>query len=337
MWKYWADELRETDFCHWFQTTYLSEPWCNWFVTASGVPGVLPNQNPQEVAHRVMKQTSDGKLHSSMEYCVKTTIPSMMTNFRESTNHSYVAEKGPLPTEMIVKAYQRSSLKRCQLQKVNEVVNGTLYYGYVVKSSRAAEPSITKVMAKDFLHLMEGNEARRNPPSFESFFSKTTYKCYFVEVNEDAEFEGGFQYKPTYTKDEMKGYRGWVVCGCKSYFVSGWVCSHVLQVYEQMGFDLKEATSNLAPNCQRGRPRKMNRTYRYELQSPEYFTVNPGKAVGREVQVLYEVDGRPVTLFGHVVGFEIKKEEPYWIIKYRDDGTQESLCIYELMKYLVLG
>ena len=75
----------------------------------------------------------------------------------------YVAEKGPLPTEMIVKAYQRFSLKICQLQKVNEIVNGTLYYGYVVKSSRAAEPSITKVMSKDFLYLMEGNEARRNP------------------------------------------------------------------------------------------------------------------------------------------------------------------------------
>ena len=59
--------------------------------------------------------------------------------------------------------------------------------------------------------------------------------------------------------------------------------------------------------------------------------------IRREVQVPYKVDGCPVTLFGHVVGFEIKKEEPYWIIKYRDDGTQESLCIFELMKYLVLG
>ena len=37
----------------WFYDPYLVEPWCNWFVTASGVPGVKLDQNPQESAHKV--------------------------------------------------------------------------------------------------------------------------------------------------------------------------------------------------------------------------------------------------------------------------------------------
>ena len=79
--------------------------------------GVKPNQNPQERAHGVMKSTANGKLHSSTEYCINHTIPEMMANFRDATNHSYVAEDGPLPNDMIVKAYTRQSSRFNQLQK----------------------------------------------------------------------------------------------------------------------------------------------------------------------------------------------------------------------------
>ena len=65
--------------------------------------------------------------------------------------------------------------------------------------------------------------------------------------------------------------------------------------------------------------------------------MNPGKATGREVQVPYEVDGRKVTLFRQVVGFEVKNSSPHWIVKYRDDGTQESVGIHDLMNFLVMA
>ena len=89
--------VRGKVYAKWFYDTYLVEPWCNWFVTASGVPGVKPDQNPQESAHKVMKASANGKFHSSTEYCINSTIPEMMANHRDATNHSYVAESGPLP------------------------------------------------------------------------------------------------------------------------------------------------------------------------------------------------------------------------------------------------
>ena len=65
--------------------------------------------------------------------------------------------------------------------------------------------------------------------------------------------------------------------------------------------------------------------------------MNPGNAIGQEVQVPYEVDRRKVTLFGQVVGFEIKNSCPHWIVKYRDNRTQESVGIHNLMKFLVMA
>ena len=170
---------------------YLVEPWCNWYVSASGVPAVKPNQNPQERAHGVMKSTANGKLHSSTEYCVNNTIPEMMANFRDATNHSYVAEDGPLPNDMIVKAYMRESSRFNQLQKVNDVINNTGYGGYVVKPSRSAENSLTKVMGNNYIHLMEGNARRRNLPTYQSFLWKQHINVIMLKLMRKKKSRGG--------------------------------------------------------------------------------------------------------------------------------------------------
>ena len=116
-----------------------------------------------------LKAIANGKLHLSTEYCINNTIPEMMANHRDATNHSYVVESRPLPNEMIVKAYDQNTSRHTQLQPVNNIINNTGYGGYVVKSSRAAETSSTKVKARDHIHLMEGNAKRRNPPTYQSF------------------------------------------------------------------------------------------------------------------------------------------------------------------------
>ena len=35
----------ETSFADWFQEQYLSAPWNVWYITASGLPGLIPSNN----------------------------------------------------------------------------------------------------------------------------------------------------------------------------------------------------------------------------------------------------------------------------------------------------
>jgi hypothetical protein len=44
------------DLANWFEATYLTEPYNHWSVTSSGIPGVMPNQNPIESFHRDIKR-----------------------------------------------------------------------------------------------------------------------------------------------------------------------------------------------------------------------------------------------------------------------------------------
>ena len=38
--------LGELVFAKWFKEQYLTSPWDCWFVMVSGLPGLLPNNNP---------------------------------------------------------------------------------------------------------------------------------------------------------------------------------------------------------------------------------------------------------------------------------------------------
>jgi hypothetical protein len=60
------------DLADWFEATYLTEPYNHWSVTSSGIPGVMPNQNPIESFHRDIKRDyygAEGK-HSCYDACI---------------------------------------------------------------------------------------------------------------------------------------------------------------------------------------------------------------------------------------------------------------------------
>lgn len=48
-------EEDEFDLADYLKKFYLSSPWSTWWYAASGIPGVLPNQNPLESAWKVIK------------------------------------------------------------------------------------------------------------------------------------------------------------------------------------------------------------------------------------------------------------------------------------------
>lgn len=62
------------DYARWFHNYCLVEPWTNWFVCASTVAGVSPNQNPIESHHQVIKQLVE--LHSPTVAFLETTLKS---------------------------------------------------------------------------------------------------------------------------------------------------------------------------------------------------------------------------------------------------------------------
>jgi hypothetical protein len=43
-------------YADWFENQYLAPRWSRWYVTASGVAGIVPNQNPIEAHHRSIKR-----------------------------------------------------------------------------------------------------------------------------------------------------------------------------------------------------------------------------------------------------------------------------------------
>ena len=67
---YWLNDLGEDKFKIWFRKSYLCDLWKNWYSCASGTPGVVTNQNPQESKHCTFKQcVCKGSLNKSTQKC----------------------------------------------------------------------------------------------------------------------------------------------------------------------------------------------------------------------------------------------------------------------------
>ena len=130
--------------------------------------------------------------------------------------------------------------------------------------------------------MLEGNSKRQSTHTYNDFFVEIKYRCYFVAANKEAVVP--FSYKESYSKTEMTQYREYVSCTCQTYYSTGWVCRHAIQVYVRLGFDIKAAVANLAPNLAPGRPKKSTCTYKDELDKPEFFCTHPHKLSNRDVQ-----------------------------------------------------
>ncbi|POM71863.1 Hypothetical protein PHPALM_11519 [Phytophthora palmivora] len=62
-------------YAQWLDNGYLTDPWDLWFYTASGCPGVVPNQNPIEAHHRAIKSTAVNHLRAATGYVLASTLP----------------------------------------------------------------------------------------------------------------------------------------------------------------------------------------------------------------------------------------------------------------------
>ena len=71
----------EPAYCEWLKKQYLTAPWNSWHVTASHIPGVLPNQNPIESHHLTIKLLSAGQLQAQTMTVLDTIIPNLLRHF----------------------------------------------------------------------------------------------------------------------------------------------------------------------------------------------------------------------------------------------------------------
>jgi hypothetical protein len=64
------------DYAAWFETECMTPPWNAWYVTASGAPGVLANQNPIESHHNSIKKIADK--HASTAHILTKSLPGIL-------------------------------------------------------------------------------------------------------------------------------------------------------------------------------------------------------------------------------------------------------------------
>ena len=102
---YWRNNMNEGALADWFESTYLErERWSGWFNGASGVAGVVANNNALESAQRVQKTTETSKSRNALNERVFThTILSILRHAKLHDNLRLVAH-GPIPGSLVSKA-----------------------------------------------------------------------------------------------------------------------------------------------------------------------------------------------------------------------------------------
>ena len=77
---HWRDDLVEDAFADWFHEEYGTDPWRNWHVTASGIPGFTGNNNAEESFNREVKRGEHIKKDTIGVY-ITETLPRTIRNW----------------------------------------------------------------------------------------------------------------------------------------------------------------------------------------------------------------------------------------------------------------
>ena len=107
-----------------------------WYSCASGTPGVVTNQNPQESKHCTFKQcVCKGSLNKSTQKVLEYTIPDILAHQDENfgpKNLTYF-DAGHIPCGMVKKAIDSTNSRRIQSYTyVDEKICDTNFKGYVI-------------------------------------------------------------------------------------------------------------------------------------------------------------------------------------------------------------
>ena len=154
--SYWQDTLNERAFAKWFYDTYVkSSHWNSWYMGASGVPGIVGNNNALESAQRVQKTCeADNVCNASNEHIFTKTILDVIT-YAKIHKDIGMATPGPIPCNLVNTA--NVIFSRCASPNVcvTKVTEGFVVMGFNGNSSRG---NITSAQVENFLAIVCEND-----------------------------------------------------------------------------------------------------------------------------------------------------------------------------------
>ncbi|KAE9015272.1 hypothetical protein PR003_g15821 [Phytophthora rubi] len=83
-------EQKQGAYANWFDEQYLTDPWDLWFITASNVAGIVPNQNPIEAHHSAIKKVAAGHLRAAISHVLAVTLPKILIHCGRDKNTEFL-------------------------------------------------------------------------------------------------------------------------------------------------------------------------------------------------------------------------------------------------------
>ncbi|DBA01237.1 TPA: hypothetical protein N0F65_010829 [Lagenidium giganteum] len=234
--EHW-EAVGEDEYAKWFQNQYANEACCRWFVCASGVGGVSPNQNPIESCHNAMKKVAALSMRASTEWVLTVTLPAIIRHEALATAAGFTCG-GPIPAEMLIEGRlltATGNARRVYAGQGRRVINGRLVNAKV-KSGFGDNIPVSQARASVFLRSWGRLEARESTVIIPlSYFSlhhvclKTEQTIFDLEPADLVARKGmiGSVWLEAWP-DLIANVRAKHACDCHGFFQAGWVCPHIL-------------------------------------------------------------------------------------------------------------
>lgn len=282
-------------YADWFKKVYLQPKWLRWFCTASGIPGVLPNNNALEALNRVVKAEHVIGKTMTLQQFFKDGCPSLMKRCedlyseyggelqRQVVNQAEEILCNPrqIPSEMFEKAVQYASTPSSFMRGTGEMfkdsyfVNAKQQLGLPVTATR-----VELFCGAKYIHEHPNENAQEAPNSALSFF--TTVADRIRDSEDSSTFVPGsfaqavFMCNTLHEVKKLSEYH--YSCDCKQYYHTAFLCSHILLVYHLEGqFNVLDVYKSLTVSKKRGRPARSN--FPTTLSTTPTYTISPGDSV----------------------------------------------------------
>ncbi|EGZ16435.1 hypothetical protein PHYSODRAFT_499598, partial [Phytophthora sojae] len=266
----------------WLSEEYLAERWRAWFVTCSGCPGIVPNQNPIKAYHKTIKTANVLSLRASTAYVINQSLPRILSS---ASANSIVGLPittfctGPIPPEMVAAAQLLS-------QRENHRVV------FKPRTQRREKEAVV-FNAKAYV---VGNTNLNGPIAQVSTISIDYLSLHKVAVLETTPYQHNWE-SPNWSMEEIRAVRNRYRCDCKAHYSSGWICSHVLGALAILeNFDLGRMLKSLPARRPPGRPHKSPRALQKD-----------GEAYFSAVRLQRELPKRPAMVLNWQCSVEFKE------------------------------
>lgn len=213
------------EYANWFREVYLDGGWSGWWCGASRVPGAGPTNNPLEALNKDIKDVIDKRC--TMTEFIDTGFPRFLAATAQRRcpsvllrdvghDQTRLLQEGVLPRAVVDSAISMVQTKKAVVR--TKLTSGL--YRYYVSSSSYLNSQITnervEARRKRFADGADPAEPSTVPESFDALHARRC-SIHVVEVV------------------VAPGLKNRLQCDCKGYWVSSYLCSHVLAAAHHEG------------------------------------------------------------------------------------------------------